>query len=193
MRICYKCKEEKELTEFHKDKTQCEGHSYECKKCKSEIRKQKRKENPEKYREACRQSTLRNYDTIRASQKKYREENREKINSRRRELREPRSKELNEKEKMRRKNDPDHLMKMRVIRKRSYEKNKELNKPKLNAHQMVMFALKLGILKKPNECTECGSNIKIEGHHEDYSKPLEVIWLCKSCHTKRHSKYAKCE
>ena len=23
-------------------------------------------------------------------------------------------------------------------------------------------------------------------HNEDYSKPLEVVWLCKSCHKRLH-------
>jgi len=31
----------------------------------------------------------------------------------------------------------------------------------------------------------CG-NTNVEAHHEDYSKPLEVVWLCRSCHMKRH-------
>lgn len=34
-------------------------------------------------------------------------------------------------------------------------------------------------------CTVCMSG-KAEGHHDDYSKPLEVVWLCKEHHRQRH-------
>jgi hypothetical protein len=27
----------------------------------------------------------------------------------------------------------------------------------------------------------------LHGHHEDYSKPLAVHWLCPLCHRKRHA------
>lgn len=52
-------------------------------------------------------------------------------------------------------------------------------------HLAVSRAIKKGILTRPTICTKCNShNVKIEGHHEDYTKPLDVIWLCIPCHRK---------
>lgn len=34
-------------------------------------------------------------------------------------------------------------------------------------------------------CSVCDDD-KAQMHHEDYSKPLEVIWLCRLCHEKLH-------
>lgn len=35
-------------------------------------------------------------------------------------------------------------------------------------------------------CEKCGAVGKLEKHHADYSKPLEVITLCKTCHMQLH-------
>ncbi len=30
------------------------------------------------------------------------------------------------------------------------------------------------------------TNAKVHAHHHDYSKPLDVEWLCKDCHWQQH-------
>lgn len=37
----------------------------------------------------------------------------------------------------------------------------------------------------PKPCERCGDN-DVVMHHADYSKPLKVTWLCRSCHNLVH-------
>lgn len=61
---------------------------------------------------------------------------------------------------------------------------KENNPEKNNAHQKVHIAIKNGtIIKQP--CKICGC-INSQAHHNDYSKPLEVVWLCAKHHREVH-------
>lgn len=41
-------------------------------------------------------------------------------------------------------------------------------------------------LPRPEACSRCLRVGKVEGHHEDYAKPTEVVWLCNPCHNARH-------
>ena len=50
-------------------------------------------------------------------------------------------------------------------------------------------AIKRGRIKPPSRCSDCNKRTKLDGHHEDYSKPLDLTWLCKKCHSKRHRKF----
>jgi len=62
-----------------------------------------------------------------------------------------------------------------------------MRKVKSVAPTMVNNAVRLGLLSKPRWCSNCGSGRFVEGHHEDYNKPLSVRWLCRSCHRKVHN------
>lgn len=54
------------------------------------------------------------------------------------------------------------------------------NPEKYQAHAAVQGALRSGRLVK-KVCEKCGA-VTVEAHHEDYSKPLEVRWLCNPHH-----------
>lgn len=62
--------------------------------------------------------------------------------------------------------------------KRAFIKHRE----KWLARAKARYAVSKGILKKPNRCEVCEKVKPLQGHHEDYSKPLEIIWLCSKCH-----------
>ena len=52
------------------------------------------------------------------------------------------------------------------------------------AHTAVARAIRNGhLVRQP--CIRCGEK-KSLAHHEDYDKPLEVMWLCNPCHKQRH-------
>lgn len=54
------------------------------------------------------------------------------------------------------------------------------------AHEAVRKALRNGQLVKPSQCSRCAGGKRIEAHHDDYNKPLDVRWLCQQCHGLRH-------
>ena len=57
------------------------------------------------------------------------------------------------------------------------------NPQKTYCHRQVRYAVARGDLIRPNSCSKCGEiRSRIEAHHPDYSKPLDVVWLCKPCH-----------
>ena len=65
---------------------------------------------------------------------------------------------------------------VRKMRKLYPEKNK--------ARASVCRAVRSGKIV-PQPCAICGAT-KTEAHHTDYSKPLDVMWVCRSCHFKLH-------
>lgn len=67
------------------------------------------------------------------------------------------------------------------------KKWEEHNKEKKRLHGVVTNAVRSGKILKPVFCQVCGkTNCRIEGHHDDYTKPLEVRWLCSACHREWH-------
>lgn len=57
---------------------------------------------------------------------------------------------------------------------------------KYKARTAVGNALRDGrLFRQP--CEVCGSEVDVHGHHDDYSKPLTVRWLCQPHHQEWHN------
>ena len=72
---------------------------------------------------------------------------------------------------------------------KALKKSNEKYPLKYKAKNAVSNAVRDGKLIKPTTCESCGNitpSKRLEGHHCDYSKPLEVMWLCVSCHKEWH-------
>lgn len=70
--------------------------------------------------------------------------------------------------------------------KRAVYKNIAKSPEKQKARRKLRYAIESGKIIRPNQCNRCNNTYRIEGHHTDYSKPLEVLWLCKHCHMDIH-------
>lgn len=74
-------------------------------------------------------------------------------------------------------------------RSRRHTGRKKLSSLHMAAHNAAMRAVRRGILVRPAACSKCGDETKLHAHHEDYNKPLEVLWLCYYCHMVLHNAY----
>lgn len=76
-----------------------------------------------------------------------------------------------------------------VVRKMAAKRAKARRENPLERHKWIARiklrqAISSGkIQRKP--CERCGA-VKSQGHHEDYSKPLDVQWLCPKHHAALH-------
>lgn len=184
MKKCSRCKNEKNENEFGKNKNSKDGLWCYCKSCVSKIGKIERdnkreylkeksriyrEKNPEKFKESCRKHYLKNRERKQDFQRNYYWKNRQKITIKR--------KEYNATEKN------------KENRRKYYQENKEKLKKQNDAHKMVSYAVKLGLIKKPEKCEKCLEIYpNLDGHHNDYDKPLEVLWICRKCHRKIEKK-----
>lgn len=86
---------------------------------------------------------------------------------------------------------------LRRARAANPEKYKAINQKWFNANRQRIYtanragravrkAIQEGLLHRPDTCEKCGrTNCKIEASHDDYTKPLEVEWLCVRCHRQK--------
>ena len=79
--------------------------------------------------------------------------------------------------------DTEEYKNAQIKANKKYRKN---NPEKRKAHRAIQYALSVGKLKK-EPCCICGDE-KSQAHHEDYSFPLNVVWLCDKHHKEAHVK-----
>lgn len=73
--------------------------------------------------------------------------------------------------------------------KKEVKRHQEKHRDKYLARQWLRRAVNRGKIVKPKNCQRCNlEKDRIEGHHDDYSKRLEVEWLCVDCHKLEHGK-----
>lgn len=125
-KTCGRCKKEKKLTDFNKDKYTPSGYRSQCKECM----KAERLAMKDYY------STIRRNDEYKKKSALYKREN-------------------------------YHRYKDKVFARNATRKLR---------------------LDKPDKCSACNEVKHVEAHHDDYSKPLDVRWLCVHCHNEWHIK-----
>ena len=132
-------------------------------------------------------------EEYRTYQAEYRAQHRERLAEQKRQWYRDNAERIREKARRRRQEDGDALREIerRVVRRSPRSREKE------KARELVADAIRRGELH-PEPCESCGIEDKrtydgrrlIHAHHDDYSKPLEVRWLCVDCHAFHHRRVA---
>ena len=151
---------------FYKHPMMSDGHLNMCKECS--------KSKAKTYRfDADGNSKPRNM----SSNVSHREYDRERSRT------ELRKKWVAEYNKKRKEENPEEYRRKR----REYNAKGELFKKR--ARLIFYRAVKSGKIHRPDGCEKCGGKCVPHGHHTDYSKPLNVMWLCTKCHGERHREF----
>lgn len=172
MKKCTKCGLEKPSSYFSKDKSRKDGFYPQCKSCTNKYKRKLYKETKDipEVKELSNQRS-----------KEYYAKNKEKAKEYAKIYR------LNNKEKIKNIEKNYKLSgKRKIANEKGSKKHRELYPEKVRARNTVNTAVYRGKIIKPNLCAKCNKNKKLEGHHNDYNKPLEVIWVCKECHDAIH-------
>ena len=81
----------------------------------------------------------------------------------------------------------DRSEKGRATKRRVYQKYKY----KTIARNRLALAVRKGKVIRPDNCSSCGVDCIPHGHHTNYNKVLDVVWLCKNCHVEAHNELRK--
>ncbi len=168
MKRCYACKSEMEPADFHKDRTKKDGLSNRCKSCQARHMKQ--------YVKTPGGAAAKK----RAAQTHSGSENgREK--RRPRDLRYRQTESAQKTEREQKKRYYKTAAGVDYLRRKA---RRGVSNGRNAVRMRVVYALRTGRLKRM-PCEVCGET-KAQAHHDDYSKPLDVRWLCQKHHLQHH-------
>jgi hypothetical protein len=165
LKACIKCGESKPFDKFGKDNRTKSGRKSWCAGCCAAYQAEWRKNNPEAARAYGRKWKAANPEAVYQSAQAYKSANREKLRVLAKRWRESHPEERAEYGKAYRDKFPQKEAARRLLRK----------------------AVSNGTIIQAPSCVRCSEVGPTDGHHPDYSKPLEVTWLCRKCHKKEHA------
>lgn len=171
-KVCTKCGRDLPPEAYYTQVNHKDRLSSRCKECvRADTKANKAKRDPEQEANRLRQWAKDNHERKLEMQKKYRQTHVDKLRRYGR-----------EKAKCRRRDNPG-------VCAESVAAYRSRHPEAVAAVNAVHHAKRRGELVAPDVCERCGADeLAIHAHHEDYSKPLEVIWLCASCHKLHHLK-----
>ncbi len=138
MKNCFKCNQQKPLTEFYKHKMMLDGHLNKCKDCA--------KKDVHDHRHGKGRDKVLAYERARAKTEKRKE----------------------------------HAA-------RIFADWKKQNPERRAAQIALGNAVKTGRITPWPVCALPECSDKPEAHHPDYSRPLDVVWLCAAHHKQAHA------
>lgn len=198
MKVCSRCKIEKNEESFGKDKIRKDGLNPYCKGCLKQRHERLKTNEPEKLSKWRKSYNDRHRMKLIDYRVKYYGENREDILKANREAYHRRKEEICRRRALKRQTDEGrekarlHGAKSRAKTKNAIKyvtKWRNANPHKAAVQTFVLWACRVGVMKRSNKCEECGKECKSQAHHHDYDKPMDVVWLCSVCHGAKHRKY----
>lgn len=170
LKICIKCGEVKEEIEFAttRDRKGNKRFLNSCKECMKKYKHSHYIKDQNKYKERSKRQRELNSEQLKEYNHNYYRKNKEVLIQKNKEY--------------------INTPKGKIIKKKCNKNyfSSPYNKMKHNARKKVLRAIESGKLIRPSKCELCGEELFCEAHHKDYNKPLEVIWLCKTCHENMH-------
>jgi hypothetical protein len=164
MKTCSQCKLPKPLDAFNRASKSRDGHRSDCRECQKksnhwhDANKERAKANRKRWHDA-------NKESSEASAQEWRENNKEKDAASKKRWHDANKEKVTAYSKI-----ADGIGQRR-------DRRKVQNKTRV--------AIRRGHLER-QPCEVCGTTEDIHAHHDDYSKPLEVRWLCRTHHIEHH-------